>query len=223
MKNFTFAIFLSLFFGCDAPVDSDLAGAVSSRSICEDVPEPGTPGGACYVGYECDAGLTCKVGTVGFVCAAPCGTTTGCDCGTSCDAGLCETQCKSTEDCAEGMVCDSYGTGAAVCVWPALVPQPDPAGLCEDLIPGERWAPCLESQLCNDGLACAQNGSVEVCVPSCQFAACPEANDACDFDSACSTASRCLPLCEGNDDCRDGAECQAFPGLPGKSVCGWPY
>ena len=100
------------------------AEAERIRDFCEDVPAPGSVGGACFIGYECDAGLTCKVGTIGFVCAETCGSTSGCDCDASCDGGLCAAQCKSSDDCVEGMVCDGYGTGAAICVWPALEPLP---------------------------------------------------------------------------------------------------
>lgn len=100
-------------------------GDITSRDFCEDVPAPGTPGGACFIGFECDPGATCSVHALGFVCAADCSPTAGCDCGSSCSAsGLCETQCKGPEDCAEGMVCDSVGEAAPTCVWPALEPLP---------------------------------------------------------------------------------------------------
>lgn len=125
MKNLTLALLLTLTttLGCDASVDADL-DSVTSRAVCEDAPAPGSAGGACFIGFECDAGLTCKVGIIGFVCAETCGSTSGCDCDASCDGGLCATQCKSSDDCADGMVCDSYGTGGATCVWPALEPLP---------------------------------------------------------------------------------------------------
>lgn len=115
MKNLTLALLFSLVLGCDTPVDADL----------EDVPAPGSAGGACFIGFECDADLTCSIHTLGFVCAESCGATTGCACDASCSsANLCETQCKGPEDCAEGMVCDAFGDGAATCIWPALEPLP---------------------------------------------------------------------------------------------------
>lgn len=174
MKNLylTLAFLLSVTAGCDESVDSDFADDVSSRSICEDVPAPGTPGGPCYIGYECDAGAMCSMHTLGFVCAAECSPTAGCDCGTSCSSsGLCETQCKGNDDCAEGMVCDGFGDGAPVCIWPALAAPPAPAEIC--WLSGFTWGPCGLDDQCSDGDVCVETLNGKICAPACGANGCP--------------------------------------------------
>lgn len=188
MKNLTIALFFSLVLGCDAP-DTDL-GTVTSRDFCEDVPAPGSVGGACFIGYECDAGLTCKVGTIGFVCAETCGSTSGCDCDASCDGGLCAAQCKSSDDCVEGMVCDGYGNGAPTCIWPALAALPQPCEYTTDCV--------LPGTLCDTSLP------EPVCVPAPVPPIEPPTN-------VCWLSGFTWGPCGLDDQCADGDMCVVMP------------
>lgn len=195
----------------------------ASAETCADEISTGAPGGmclrACFENDPCPGELLCVSLTPGdpntATCLLPCDTTGECPAGDICktlEAGgplVCAPLCQSDADCPGVGACDRY---SGFCAESTAHPEGGEIGAACERDADCKSAFCIPpSNLFPEGLCTA------FCSLSLQ--GCPEGSACTANWSPVGDEGLCFSRCTGEETCRTGFVCGAYPGFPDDRVC----
>lgn len=182
-------------------------------------------GSTCETPMDCSPGEQCLRVTRGFRTVRVCSRTGVRKLGEPCMGGLSASRTPRERTCGEGLKCKGV-----VCMPVATCETDEDCvfGKCRSFAPnpGEKscFPICDNDSECFDGQRCSIRPTTGMCVPSTTPVTCLETG--CPQGKVCVThigdwlapIAECVPPCERQIDCPNGAFCQGFPAPPGSGL-----